>query len=44
MIDILSKFLEETLPFSSGEYIPDLVYDWLQDNWERLEEIMNLGK
>lgn len=43
MNDSLSAFLAETLPHNSQDYIPDIVYDWLNDNWEKLKEIMEYG-
>jgi len=39
----LSAFLEKTLPHNSQDYIPDIVFDWLNDNWEELKEIMEYG-
>lgn len=43
MTDMLSVFLAETLPHNSDDYIPDIVYDWLDDNWEELKEIKEYG-
>jgi len=29
------------LPDTTEEYIPDLVHDFIWDNWEKLKELLN---
>lgn len=44
MNNCLSEFLKRTLPHNSDDCIPDIVYDWLHDEWEEIKEIMEYGK
>lgn len=32
---------QNELPNTTEEYIPDLVHDFIWDNWEALKEILN---
>ena len=37
----LSKLLETKIPNTSEEYIPDIIFDFLLNNWKELEVIMS---